>query len=70
MTIRRKTTGILPAVSSNQETVTMYIPAGQEIEVLEGGRAPLGYVLIRWKAYTEPLRGLFVLESDIRDLTE
>ena len=25
----------------------MYSPAGQEIEVLEGGRAPLGYVLIR-----------------------
>jgi hypothetical protein len=42
MTIRRKTIGVLPAVPSNQETATVCIPPGQEIEVLEGGRAPLG----------------------------
>ena len=70
MTTRRKTVRKLPAIPSNQEQVTVYIPAGQEIEFLEGAPAKPGYVRIRWTGYSEPVLSLFVLESDLKDLTE
>ena len=68
--MRRKTIAILPAVPSNKEKITIYIPSGREIEVFEGALAPHGYVRIRWKAYSNSQASFFVIKDDIQDLTE
>jgi hypothetical protein len=66
---KRRTTSKVPAEPSNQLGVTMAIPEGQTIEVMDGAPAPAEFVRVGWDKYEHGMIGLYVSEDAIQNLT-
>ena len=67
---RQTTASRIPATPANQEGVTLYIPAGVEIDVVEGLSIKPGYVRVFWKGYEKGMLGLWVAEGDLSSEVE
>jgi hypothetical protein len=64
--MRRRTTAAIPATPASQPGVTLTIPEGEEIEVVEAdGTAPDG----QRRVHRSGMLGLYVSEEDIRERT-
>lgn len=62
----RKTTAAIPARPANQPGVTLPIPEGEEIDVVEADeKAPASQKRAYWKKYEHGMLGLYVSEEDI-----